>query len=81
MTAVAKSLFLTTSVGEGLPGPEHFRVREIDPFLHIEDGDILVKLLVISADPSHRIMIKPVPTGLFSRKGGGKNELDLLLVK
>ena len=70
MAAIAKSLFLKSSVGEGLPGPEHFRVSEIDPFLDLNPGDILVKLLVISADPSHRIMIKPVPTGYAHVKQG-----------
>jgi hypothetical protein len=48
----SKSIHLKAFAEEGEPGPEHFDIitTTVDPAA-IQDGDIVLKVLVISADP------------------------------
>ena len=53
---MASALILRTNLNEGVPGPEHFEVRQY-PRPQLGDG-ILVQLLVVSADPYMRYRIR-----------------------
>ena len=56
-----KSLVLASSLDEGIPGPDQFRIEVNDTpptAADCSDGDILVQLLAISADPYLRGAIK-----------------------
>lgn len=71
----SKNLFLKESIDFGLPGPEHFEVKEsrVDA-LTMADGDILVKIMAISADPYLRNSIKKTsgPMNAGANKQGGQ---------
>ncbi|CAK9078145.1 NADPH-dependent oxidoreductase 2-alkenal reductase (AtAER) (NADP-dependent alkenal double bond reductase P1) (DBR1) (NADPH-azodicarbonyl/quinone reductase) (NADPH:2-alkenal/one alpha [Durusdinium trenchii] len=51
-----KTLVLKTCLDEGIPGPEHFEIRE-SPWPNIGDG-VIVRLLTVSADPYMRYRIR-----------------------
>jgi len=53
---MASALILQTNLNEGVPGPEHFEMRQY-PRPQLGDG-ILVQLLVVSADPYMRYRIR-----------------------
>ena len=53
---MARTLILKVSLDEGLPGPEHFEIRE-SPTPVIGDG-VIVMLLTVSADPYMRYRIR-----------------------
>lgn len=55
-SAMARTLILKVSLDEGLPGPEHFEIRE-SPTPVIGDG-VIVMLLTVSADPYMRYRIR-----------------------
>ena len=55
-SAMATALILRTNLNQGVPGPEHFELRQL-PRPQIGDG-ILVQLLVVSADPYMRYRIR-----------------------
>lgn len=59
---VAKTVRLIDCLDEGVPGPEHFTIGEgAVPTLPLEggDGDILIQVVAMSADPYLRGGIKP----------------------
>mmetsp|Transcript_37970 Transcript_37970/g.118468 ORF Transcript_37970/g.118468 Transcript_37970/m.118468 type:complete len:346 (+) Transcript_37970:72-1109(+) len=62
---MAKTVILKTSLDEGIPGPEHFEVREV-PLPRLGDG-LLVQLLALSPDPYMRGRIR---TGADFKPGG-----------
>ena len=53
---MANALILRTNLNEGIPGPEHFEMRQF-PRPQLGDG-LLVQLLVVSADPYMRYRIR-----------------------
>ena len=55
----SSSVTLIEPLAEGLPGPEHFLIKKEICDLNLEEGQILVKLMAISADPYLRGQIKP----------------------
>jgi len=56
---VKKTVCLNDVLASGIPGPEHFTIKE-EPVPVLEnDGDILVQCLALSADPYLRGGIKP----------------------
>eukprot|EP00592_Proboscia_alata_P009458 CAMPEP_0194361478 /NCGR_PEP_ID=MMETSP0174-20130528/9062_1 /TAXON_ID=216777 /ORGANISM="Proboscia alata, Strain PI-D3" /LENGTH=381 /DNA_ID=CAMNT_0039133707 /DNA_START=32 /DNA_END=1177 /DNA_ORIENTATION=- len=69
--SVAKTVRLIDYLDEGVPGPEHFTIGEGPvPTLTLDgDGDILIQVVAMSADPYLRVGIKP---------GGGKNPGDAM---
>jgi NADPH-dependent curcumin reductase CurA len=72
-SSTSKDLFLKESIDFGLPGPEHFEVKEstVDSSSMV-DGDIFVKIMAISADPYLRNSIKKTagPMNAGSNKQG-----------
>ena len=46
-------------LAEGVPGPEHFFIKEEAVPTEVEDGGVLLQILSISADPYLRGGIKP----------------------
>lgn len=69
--ATSKAVWLKAPLDEGVPGPEHFEIREdavtVTP-ASLADGDIVIKVLAMSVDPYLRGQIKS--TNLFT---GAKN--------
>jgi NADPH-dependent curcumin reductase CurA len=68
---ICKTIILKDVLGEGIPGPEHFKIEEKEFPLeenkkNLKEGSVIVEVKVISADPYLRGMIKP--TGYI--KGG-----------
>lgn len=58
-TFTTKSVTLNSPLEEGLPGPEHFTIIESTVTAdELEEGDILVQVLAMSADPYLRGSIK-----------------------
>lgn len=53
---MAKSIILKTSLDEGVPGPEHFEIRDL-PMPSLGDG-VLVELLALSPDPYMRARMR-----------------------
>ena len=53
---MVSSLILKTNLDEGVPGPEHFELREV-PWTQLKDG-VVVQLLAVSADPYMRYRIR-----------------------
>ena len=47
----SSSVTLIEPLAEGLPGPEHFLIKKEICDLNLEEGQILDKLMAISADP------------------------------
>ena len=56
-----KTVVLIENVPSGAPGPEHFRIEETTVSPPSVDGDVLVQVLVMSADPYLRGGIKAGP--------------------
>ena len=58
--SVSKSVVLAESIDTGIPGPAQFRTEEVlaPTAVDCKDGDILVQLIAISADPYLRGSIK-----------------------
>lgn len=75
MSVTSKSVILIDNINEGVPGPEHFRIGET-PFdvegatNSLAEGSIIVQLLVISADPYLRGMIRNDRSPFYVRPGG-----------
>eukprot|EP00599_Poterioochromonas_sp_BG-1_P007539 CAMPEP_0173135316 /NCGR_PEP_ID=MMETSP1105-20130129/1822_1 /TAXON_ID=2985 /ORGANISM="Ochromonas sp., Strain BG-1" /LENGTH=351 /DNA_ID=CAMNT_0014047297 /DNA_START=114 /DNA_END=1169 /DNA_ORIENTATION=+ len=69
---VVKSVILNAPLDEGIPGPEHFTIEE-KPFsieentANLQNGQVLVALKAISADPYLRGWIKS--TGMTKARG------------
>jgi NADPH-dependent curcumin reductase CurA len=63
MEKVAKSIILNSLVPEGErePREDHFRIGEEPSPVCKEDGDVLLQVLAISADPYLRLMVKQGP--------------------
>lgn len=65
-----KTVVLDSYVDEGVPGPEHFRIEESTVKSIENEGDILVQVLVMSADPYLRGGIKSTRTGMTTVSPG-----------
>jgi NADPH-dependent curcumin reductase CurA len=65
MARIARQVQLTR-YPDGNGGPEHFRVAEV-PLTELADGEVLVRNLFTSVDPSMRLRLRPTgPQGHFS---------------
>lgn len=64
-TATAKAVWLKAPLNEGIPGPEHFEIRDtairVTPD-SLMDGEILIKVSAMSVDPYLRGQIKATNT-------------------
>lgn len=68
---LAKSVVLIDILSSGVPGREHFRIEDstVEVPAELDAGCVLVKLLVISADPYLRGAIKGPPSGSVAAGG------------
>lgn len=58
MTMKASSIVLIDNLPSGVPGPDNFRIENTEVSEAVGTGEVLIKILVISADPYLRGRIK-----------------------